>query len=76
MIEPLYTIDRGIKYPYDTLPNQSWEYIAARTILADLKDRSGIKQGFNDVDEDIRNEVVKSMASYILACHTQFKEQS
>ena len=64
-----HTIQRGEQYPFDTSDNQHWSFKAARTILADLQDRGGIKHGFNDIDEDIRDEIVESLATYIVACH-------
>jgi len=71
------TIERGEEYPYDTQEqNQDWTFKAARTIIADLTDRGGIKHGFNDIDEDIRNDIVEAMATYIKECHTRFKDNS
>lgn len=60
------TLELGEKYPYDG-PGKSknWAHLAARGILADLQDRRGIKHEFNEVDEDIRKEIIQTMASII-----------
>ncbi len=60
----------GKKYPYDT-PNQEereqsdWADWAARGVVSDLCDRRSIKWGFQEVDEDIRKEIVSSLAAII-----------
>ena len=70
----------GNEYPYDapdrwlayegetTLPaphSKDWAHRAARGIIADLKDRRGIKHGFENVDEETRSEIVSSLAAII-----------
>lgn len=74
-----FAISHGNKFPYDA-PDSWWEkgkgnpfpdadYAekAARGILADLCDRRGIKQGFVDIDEEIRLQIVQNMAAIIRA---------
>lgn len=73
------TVSLGAKYPYDAPdawwnssgdnPPQAtdWAHAAARGVLADLTDRRGIKHGFSDLDEDIRAEIVGSIAAIIRA---------
>lgn len=72
------SIKLGAEYPYDA-PDAWWEsyegteppkstdaaHLAAREVVADLKDRRGIKNGFNNVDEDIRVEIVNRLAEII-----------
>lgn len=74
-----HTLDRGAKYPYDAPdswwegdgdervapPAVDWAHAAARGVLADLNDRKGIKQGFYEIDEKIRVEIVSSLAEII-----------
>lgn len=74
-----HTLDRGAKYPYDASdewwhgdgdereapPPTDWAHAAARGVLADLNDRKGIKQGFANIDEEIRVEIVSSLAEII-----------
>lgn len=67
----------GDKFPYDApdiwreqskpepIPAEDWAHRAARGVLADLTDRRGIKNGFDDVDEDVRKEIVNSLSSII-----------
>lgn len=69
----------GAKYPYDapdawwnstdsTPPAASdWAHTAARGVLSNLRDRGGIKHAFNDIDEDVRAEIVQSLANIIRA---------
>jgi hypothetical protein len=71
-------LEHGNAYPYDapdawwnadtmTTPPAAvdWAHAAARGILADLKDRRTIKWGFDDTDEDVRAEIVSSIAEII-----------
>ena len=44
-----------------------WAHSAARGVLADLTDRKGIKYGFDNLDEDVRAEIVASLAEIIRA---------
>lgn len=37
----------------------------ARGIVAELQDRAGIKHGFNDLDEDVRVELIKTLSEII-----------
>lgn len=72
-----HTLERGAKYPYDAPddwwegdgsappPPTDWAHAAARGVLADLNDRGGIKHGFNNIDEEIRAEIVTSLAAII-----------
>lgn len=72
------SIRLGAEYPYDA-PDAWWNgdeeteppastdaaHLAARAVVADLKDRRGIKNGFSNVDEDIRVEIVDRLAEII-----------
>lgn len=65
--------DRGNEYPYDNgeVPsdgNTSWDVKAARGVMAELSDRFG---GMDDVDDDIRNEVIDAVAGIIKYAHSQ-----
>ena len=78
-----HTLTRGTNYPYDApddwtfddgpLPASDWAHVAARGVIADLCDRGGIKHGFNNIDEEIRVEIVSSLASIIRAALTDTK---
>lgn len=67
------SLDFGRKYPYDEPdenmgkppPAKDWAHAAARGIVADLMDRHTIKHGFDGVDEDIRVEIVETLADII-----------
>ncbi|PAL20200.1 hypothetical protein [Sphingopyxis sp. GW247-27LB] len=71
------TLAHGAKWPFDAPdtwwqddgenppPPTDWAHAAARGVLSDLNDRRGIKQGFLGLDEDIRAEIVSSLAAII-----------
>lgn len=76
-------IKSGAKFPYDASDewlnsdsrraapkSEDWAHTAARGILEDLKDRRGIKNGFSNVDEDVRVEIVASLRAIILLAHS------
>jgi hypothetical protein len=77
MSDSFKTLARGLKFPYDESDewwdddgkNPSapidWAHAAARGVIADLQDRRGIKQGFQEVDEEVRQEIVKSLSDII-----------
>lgn len=70
-------IDHGARFPYDAPddytgapddtppPPTDWAHAAARGCIADLRDRRGIKWGFDDIDEEIRSEIVSTLAAII-----------
>lgn len=73
-----HRLQHGAEYPYDASDAwwaskqrrkppkpKDWAHEAARGIVADLKDRRGIKWGFDDIDEDVRKEIVATIASII-----------
>lgn len=42
-----------------------WSYRAARGVISNLSDRRGIGQGIGDFDEDVRKEIVATLADII-----------
>ncbi len=40
-------------------------HAAARGVISDLQDRRSIKRGFDDIGEEIRKEIVESLAAII-----------
>jgi len=83
-------LENGGEFPYDA-PDVWWKsydeteeppapkdmaHAAARGIIADLKDRRGIKTEFNGVDEDIRKEIVERMAEIIRQAIVRFAKQA
>ena len=75
----------GSDYPYDSTdewqehfsgsrlppPAVDWAHAAARGVIAELSDRRGIKHGFNRVDEEVRLNIVESIASIIREAKNQ-----
>jgi hypothetical protein len=77
------TLKHGNKFPYDAPdawwkstedpvppPAKDWAHSAARGILADLQDRRDIKHGFERIDEDVRVEIVDTLAEIIRVANT------
>ena len=62
------TIQRACDYPYDEREAADWAQLAAQAVIADLQDRRGIKRGFEGVDEDVRIEIVQTLAAIIREC--------
>ena len=72
------SLAHGNCFPYDA-PDEWWEksgttppplpldwsHSAARGIIADLKDRHTIKWSFENIDEETRIEIVKSLSDII-----------
>lgn len=78
MSDPIWYVAHGNKFPYDASdewgdselpppPPVDWAHSAARGVVADLCDRRDIKNGFNDVDEEVRVEIVQTLAAIIRA---------
>jgi hypothetical protein len=77
MSSPGFYLEHGNRFPYDA-PDKwwksseenppaaaDWAHEAARGVLADLQDRRDIKRGFENVDEDVRAELVQDLAEII-----------
>lgn len=72
-------LTHGAKFPFDAPdawwdgdasnppPPTDWAHAAARGVVADLQDRRAIKWGFGDIDEEIRVEIISSLADIIRA---------
>lgn len=78
-------LEQGARFPYDASDAwwhsggggppapTDWAHYAARGILADLTDRRGIKHGFDDIDEDVRIEMVASLAEIIRSASKEMR---
>jgi hypothetical protein len=70
-------LDHGNRFPFDAPdawwqghtkefpPAKDWSHAAARGVLADLKDRRGMIWGLSNIDEEVREEIVDSLAEII-----------
>lgn len=58
-------IEYGNKYPYASIESMDWSHQAARGIISNLMDRRGVKRGFENIDEDVKREIVNNMATII-----------
>jgi hypothetical protein len=66
----LMQLKHGAAFPYDgdsDNPTQAmdWAHAAARGVLANLLDRSGIGNELEQLDEGIRDEIVEEVAEII-----------
>lgn len=86
--QALQSLEHGGEFPYDA-PDEWWNdvedgndpslpvdfaHAAARGIIADLKDRRGIKRGFDGVSEEVRVTVVAQMAEIIRQAQELFRK--
>jgi hypothetical protein len=67
---------RGDKSPYDcdgevSLPPKDWAHRAARGVIANLDDRSGIGNILDGLDLDIKVEIVDALAEIIRDAHRE-----
>jgi hypothetical protein len=72
-----FPYDASDKFREDALPGTSypppaedWAHMAARGIVADLQDRRVIKQGFANIDEATRIDIIAALRRIILLAHT------
>lgn len=76
------TLKAGAENPYDAPddfydaedtapPAKDWAHAAARGVMHDLGDRRGIKRHTENVAEDVRAELVQSLAEIIRAASDQ-----
>lgn len=63
------TLDLGQQYPYDDRAPTDAAHLAALGVLTDLCGRGGIRQALDDIDADIKTELVDSLAA-IIRCAT------
>jgi len=76
------SLQLGDKYPFDgsddfrngiedATPPQDWAHRAVRGIIADLTDRRNIKRGFENIDEDIRIEIVATLSQIVRQAYAE-----
>jgi hypothetical protein len=67
---------RGDEFPYDSdgeesLPAKDWAHRAARGVLANLSDRSGVGDILDDLDLDLKVEIADALAEIIRDAHRE-----
>ncbi len=64
-----YPFDAPDRWPASALPPRAtdWAHRAARGVLADLRDRRGIKWGFDEIDQQVRQEITGAITDIIWA---------
>lgn len=65
MSDPKRDLDTALQYPYHGRPPKDWAEHAALGVLNDLNDRRGIKHELSAVDEEVRAEIVETLAGII-----------
>jgi len=63
------TLARGLKYPYDGREPADAAHKAALGVIAELKGRSGLDALLDDLDEELRCEIVDNLADIIRLAH-------
>jgi hypothetical protein len=80
-----HRLEMGEQFPYDggegfwedengtakAPPSEDWIHRAARGVLADLTDRRGIKHELEQVDHDVRADIVASIREIIRLAHEE-----
>ena len=60
-------IGHARKYPYNGRQAFDKYELAAQAVLADMCDRRGVKHELQDKDDDVKEEIVTSLAAIIRA---------
>ena len=60
-----YALMMGKECPYDDRTPVSWDYLAAVAVISELRSRKGLDVCFDDIDSDVREEIVDSLAAVI-----------
>ncbi|WP_274644960.1 hypothetical protein [Pseudomonas serbica] len=72
----LRQLEHGATFPYDgdndnPTPATDWAHAAARGVLANLLDRGGVGNALEDLDEELRDEIVSELALIIRLAPSQ-----
>lgn len=67
-------LEMGEQCPYEDSgdtpsPATDWAHAAARGVLADLEDRKGVGNELEQIDYEVRNEIVQELAEIIRLAH-------
>lgn len=65
------TIKHAREFPYHGRKPKDKSELAALAVLADLEDRRGVGQELAGVDDDVRGEIVESLAAIIRTATAQ-----
>jgi hypothetical protein len=69
MPDEQFWIERARKSPYNSRPPCDSAELAAQAVLAGLCDRRGVKQELIDLDGDVKEEIVTTLAAIIRAAY-------
>lgn len=65
MTDAQWTLDHGNEFPFHGKPAADKYEKAVLGILADLTDRRGVKHELRGCDDDIKEEIVESLAAIL-----------
>jgi hypothetical protein len=76
-------IEFGKKFPFDffgddwkdATPATDWAHLAARAVMADLTDRRGIRQEIDQVDDDVKLEILNVLTTIIREAKNQWDSE-
>ena len=71
----IYPYDAPDGWDFDNPLDNDVELTAARAIIHNLMDRRDIKRGFEHVDEDVRREIVETIALIIKVAPRWYDDQ-
>lgn len=74
MTDAKWTLNFGQEFPYHGRSAEDTAERAALGVLADLCDRKGIKHQLDDIDDDIRDEIVESLAAIIRTAYAEARD--
>ncbi len=60
-----FSVEHGTKFPFNGRPPVDQAETVVLGILADLTDRRGIKHELENCDDDIKEEIVASLADIV-----------
>lgn len=63
------TLARGLRHPYDDREPVDAAHRAALGVIAELKGRGGLDSVLDDLDAELRREIVDNLAEIIRLAH-------
>ena len=76
-----WALKHGAEFPYDDdsdkpKPATDWAHAAARGVIADLTGRKGVGNELEEIDAEIRIEVIETLSDIIRTAHEIVGEPS
>lgn len=71
-MDAAFSVKSAQERPYDGRKATSREHLAALAVIEDLLDRRGIKHEFDNIDADVRMEIVNDLTEVIKLALTAY----